>query len=213
MTYRIAPAADDHPNRAIWYGSRALGASLAEVVWRGRSKYETAHQAWMYLTRRADKPPISPAGQEGLDREPEIRKAWEGYVNLAGEDVDLLDPEYDFLRCQIDWMDYAGTRACDFKLTRSKDNWAKLDKALRTRTFLLEGDPWWYAAQHQLMILDLPMIDYYVFDGAARFQHVMVMADMEFIAKYRARAVEWWASYVVMDLPPPKQLKLVKEKA
>jgi len=64
------------------------------------------------------------------------------------------------------------------------------------------------------MILGLPMVDYYIFDGDARFVHLMAQRDEEHIAKYRQRCIDWWECHVLKDLAPPpagRKLKLIPD--
>jgi hypothetical protein len=66
---RIVPVDRSHPLADLWYGSRAIGASAAEVVMKGKGKYQTEHQLWSYITRRMEKEPQTEPMLAGLAME------------------------------------------------------------------------------------------------------------------------------------------------
>lgn len=212
---RIVPTYDD-PLRDLWH-TRGLGASSAEVILKGKTKFTDAHKLWLYITKRAEKDPMSLAAQNGLDREPEIAALWAKETKLVGEAVCVIDDEFDFLRSQIDFLSWDGEVACDYKWSDNGRTYAKAWEISQHSNLLFEDSGlayWWYAAQHQLMILGHEKIAYYCHRGNPNPVLLWVRRDNEHIAKYRKKAVEWYTAYVAMDLPPPKRgrVKLVPDK-
>jgi hypothetical protein len=127
--------------------------------------------------------------------------------------MNLLDEEYDFLRCQIDWMSWELDLPCDFKYSYGETTYKNAAKIAGHTNLLMEGhnfNHWWIAAQHQLMILgpEHSLIHYYVFKDEREPIDLIVKRDDEFIEKYRKKAVDWWTAYVAMDRPPPRDPKL-----
>ena len=216
---RIVPPTPDHELRQLWMGRRAIGASSAELILKGSVRYgrrvETLHAKWEYITNRKDADPQTEAMLLGLEQEPLIRARWQEYIRAQGEPLDIIDDEHDFLVAQIDWLSYEGDRAADFKHTTSDWVWENVQKITRASNLLSEGtkmDGWFISAQHQLMILGLPQIDYYVrwqdFDAA----HLIVKRDEPFIARMRAAEVAFWNECVIADKPPQsKKVKMVMD--
>jgi predicted phage-related endonuclease len=212
LMYRIVPDDPESEDYKIWH-TRGIGASAAEVVMNGKNKYrETEYDLWAYITKRQEKPPQTAPMLAGLEAEPEIAKAWEKYIGRPGESINVIDGEYDFLRAQIDWIDWDGEFSCDFKYSYGETTFAIAVKIAGFTNVILKGGPlnhWWMAGQHQLMILGRAYINYYIWKEGRCPISLMIGRDDEYIERYRKKAIDWWASYVTMDLPPPKGRKLI----
>lgn len=207
--YRIVPCDDSGPLGALWH-TRALGASVAEIVLKGRNRWMDEHKLWRYIRGDIERDPMSEAAQEGLDCEPRICELWEKATGRQYQSANLIDGEYDFLRAQIDGLSWDLTAAVDYKTSRSVTVWAAAEKL--QRNFIMAEGPlnyWFPAAQHQLMILGLEHIDYVLYDPTKdRILPFIVKRDEAFIKQYRGMTMGWWFQHVVSDQPPPRNRKL-----
>ncbi len=212
MSGVIVPPIEGHPLREIWM-TRGIGASAAEVILKGKTKFTNTRELFEYITKRREKEPQTEAQLEGLAYEPTLREWWQAKIGALGESVNLIDPEHTFRRAQIDHLTYEGTRACDFKFTRSEWKWKQI-KAIADHTNLLtEGtklDDWYCAAEHQLDLLDLPQIDYFICFNGLDTEHLIVKRDDEFIARLRAAECAFWNDCVIADKPPPSKKLTLK---
>lgn len=206
-SFRIAN--EGTPLYTVWRGSRAIGASAAAAV-LGKDPYKSQMAIWEYITKRREKDPQSPAMLEGLEAEPELRALYETAVNMEGEAVNLLDAEHDYLRAQIDWLDYNQESACEIKFTRNKTRWEAAEAG--------KLHPGWKAeAHHKIMVLGFEYIDWFVGTPndtpEAKYKTVgfRVWRDGEYIAQLRKAEIDFWETYVVKDInPSDHKLKLVR---
>ena len=211
---RVIPKRDDWPPKR-----RVIGASHAQIILKGEVKYgrdkKTLTDLWRYLTYKDEAPEQSDKMKLGLHVEPRLMKMWEEFIRLTGEPINTQDDEHDFLVAQIDWLSYDGTRMCDFKHTTSEWLWNEAQKILAHTTVLTEGtklDNWYSAAQHQLMVTGLGMVDYYLVWQEFGQAHFMVPRNDEYIAELRAKEIAFWQNHVLTDTPPPtRKLRLRKD--
>lgn len=219
MKGRIVPSDEGHPLNVLWH-TRAIGASAAAAV-LGKDRFQTPQDLFNYITKRAEKPPQTPQMLEGLAMEPAMLAAYEEIAGEPGEPVNLIDAEADFIRSQIDWMNYEQTRACEFKFSRSE----------KVAAYILDRNelpPFWRPqAQHKLMVLGLRQIDFFVMakeSGAHAHVHdrdtgdvfvnhrLVVERDEAYIQKLRSAEYQFWKEYIEPDIcPPERKLKLRME--
>lgn len=217
LTARIVPPDKEHPLYKLWH-TRAIGASAAGAI-MGRDRFQTARKLFDYITKRREKDPQTPAMLEGLAMEPWMLERWERIVGKPGESANLIDAEHDFLRAQIDWLSYDGTEAAEFKFTRSVRAFSEV--------FNFKLPAFWVSqAQHKMMVLGLEQIGWLVATPSIQTLSITGMGietvsatsmvierDDAYIAKLRAKEVEFWTKYVQPDIAPPeRKLRLRMER-
>lgn len=202
--------------------SEFLGGSDAAAV-MGLSPWATPVELWQQKTGRAPKPKVTQARQRMFDRghklEPFIRDMVIDKLRDQGLDVELLtsnaryvDPEYSFLRCEVDFelllrgSTVIGSKIVEFKGEHinadaksvsgfARQKWGDVDT---------EDVPIEYAAQfmHGLMVTGRR---YCLVAALRSFDEVDIfwtVRDDETIAGMRPRLVRFWVDHVQTNRAP-----------
>lgn len=202
--------------------SEFLGGSDAAAV-MGLSPWATPVELWQQKTGRAPKPKVTQARQRMFDRghklEPFIRDMVIDKLRDQGLDVELLtsnaryvDPEYSFLRCEVDFelllrgSTVIGSKIVEFKGEHinadaksvsgfARQKWGDVDT---------EDVPIEYAAQfmHGLMVTGRR---YCLVAALRSFDEVDIfwtVRDDETIAGMRQRLVRFWVDHVQTTRAP-----------
>jgi predicted phage-related endonuclease len=203
--------------------SKFLGGSDAAAV-LGVSPWATPVELWQQKTRRVDKeanvdPALIKMRERGHKLEPFIRdmvidklRSLGLLVELIAINVIYVDPEHDFLSCEIDFelrltgtMEIGGVEIvfdgehinCDAKSVTgfARKKWGEVDT---------EDVPIEYAAQfmHGLMLTGRRFCLVAALRSFDDVDIFWTLRDDETIAGMRPKLVSFWLDHVLADVPP-----------
>lgn len=185
-------------NSPEWYTWRqgGLGASDAPII-MGVSPFQSRFELWLAKTGKGSKPDFHPNAIKAMVRgtllEPVARTCYEKKVGVSFEsDVNVIHPQYDFIRASLDGYNAAHNRIVEIKCPGKVD----LEEARKGRV------PKKYLPQVQLQLALTGAVacDYFTFDGEDG-SAVEVLPDIEYQAKLIAEMVIFW-DMVQQESPP-----------
>lgn len=190
MTYKM--------NRYQWLEHRRKGIGGSDVsAILGFNTWRSPFEVWADKTGRL---PIDDSGNEfthwGNIMEPILAQEFQRQTGkkVHRQNKTFVDPEYDFLRADID-RDVVGEpgfleikTAMEFKSSEWTDD--EIPPA-----YLLQ-------VQHYMMVLDRPYCYFATLIGGHHFITKRVERDDELIDTMRQQLIDWWEKHIIQGIPP-----------
>lgn len=188
----------DKMSRYEWLDHRRKGIGGSDVsAILGFNDWRSPYEVWADKTGQL---PIDDTGNEfthwGNIMEPILAHEFQDQTGkkVYRQNKTFIDPEYDFLRADID-RDIAGEpgfleikTAIEFKTSDWTDD--EIPPA-----YLLQ-------VQHYMMVLDRPYCYFATLIGGHRFIMKKVERDDTLINEMRAKLVEWWQTHIINGVAP-----------
>lgn len=188
----------DQMSRYEWLEHRRKGIGGSDVsAILGYNQWRSPYEVWADKTGRL---PIDDTGNEftywGNIMEPILAHAFQDFTGkkVYRQNKTFIDPEYDFLRADID-RDVAG-----------EPGFLEIKTAIEFKSSEWSGEEippaYLLQVQHYMMVLDRPYCYFATLIGGHKFITKRVERDDRLITGMREQLIDWWTEHIINDVPP-----------